>query len=539
MRHSRTLPLVRAVAAALLAGLVTLPAVAGAQRPSRPARATAPAAKPAPQPATPAAPAAAADTTPRPSPFAQARGVAVDSIHSGPLVNALVRVDGTGREARTNTYGEFLIDSVPPGPHTLSLAHPVLDTIGVAIRTPPITFTAGKQEIVDVGVPSPETIIAILCPEALRARGPGALIGYVREADTESPAEGAKVSLLWYEIDLTNARQIPRLREAPVGSDGRYRICGLPMDMSGKVQVIRGALTTGEVIVELKQSPLALRSMSIAGAEHLERPVATRPDSAARGTASGTVATTAAPTTSAGDTIPRAATPAAAPARRARVTGHVVSVSGQPIPNARVTVEGSGAATLTRQNGDFTLDGVVPGTQTLDVRRLGYSPQEIAVEASSRQVAQVTVTMPDYVPTLETMRVTAKKESGLSDVGYLSRKKMGMGYYLDGDQVNNRGALRFNEVLRTVPGLRVSQDNQGNLIVTSSRDARGGCVNYVVDGSPWQSMDPGDIDQFVRPDEVAAVEVYNGPGTPPQFQRAGQSDCATIVIWTIRRVTRR
>lgn len=522
----------------MLAGLGALPAVAGAQRPARPARKTAPAPKQAAAPAAPAP--AATDTTPKPSTFAQLRGVAIDSVHSSPLVNALVRVDSTGREGRTNTYGEFLIDSIPPGAHTISLLHPVLDTIGVAIRTPPVTFTAGKQEIIDVGVPSPETIIALLCPEVQRARGPGALIGYVREADTESPADGAKVSLLWYEIDLSTARQVPRLRESKVGPDGRYQICGLPMDMQGKVQVMRGPLSTGEVIVELKQSPLALRSMSIAGTEHLPGAVAARPDSAARGKDSTVVAGTASATTSAGDTIPRrTTTPAPTPARRARVTGRVVSVSGQPIPNARVTVEGSGAATLTRQNGEFTLDGVIPGTQTLDVRRLGYSPQELSVEASSRQVAQVTVTMPDYVPTLETMRVTAKKESGLSDVGYLSRKKMGMGYYMDGEQLNNRGALRFNEVLRTVPGLRVSQDNQGNLIVTSTRDARGGCVNYVVDGSPWQSIDPGDIDQFVRPDEVAAVEVYNGPGTPVQFQRAGQSDCATIVIWTVRRVTKR
>lgn len=516
----------------MLAGLGALPAVAGAQRPTHTSRKTAPAPKQAAAPA----PAPAADTAPKPSPFAQLRGVAIDSVHSSPLVGALVRVDSTGREARTNTFGEFLIDSIPPGAHTVSLLHPVLDTIGVSIRTPPVTFTAGKQEIIDVGVPSPETIIGLLCPAVQRARGPGALIGYVREADTETPAEGAKVSLLWYEIDLTTARQVPRLRESAVGPDGRYEICGLPMDMQGKVQVMRGALSTGEVIVELKESPLALRSMSIAGSEHIQRAIAARPDTAARGKDSTVVASAGSAARSAGDTIPRAAT---TPARRARVTGRVLSVSGQPIPNARVTVEGSGAATLTRQNGEFTLDGVVPGTQTLDVRRLGYSPQELSVEASSRQVAQVTVTMPDYVPTLETMRVTAKKESGLSDVGYLSRKKMGMGYYMDGEQLNNRGALRFNEVLRTVPGLRVSQDNQGNLIVTSTRDARGGCVNYVVDGSPWQSMDPGDIDQFVRPDEVAAVEVYNGPGTPVQFQRAGQSDCATVVIWTVRRVTKR
>jgi hypothetical protein len=31
-------------------------------------------------------------------------------------------------------------------------------------------------------------------------------------------------------------------------------------------------------------------------------------------------------------------------------------------------------------------------------------------------------------------------------------------------------------------------------------------VNYVVDGAPWQTMSAGDIDQFVRPNEIVAVE---------------------------------
>ena len=48
-------------------------------------------------------------------------------------------------------------------------------------------------------------------------------------------------------------------------------------------------------------------------------------------------------------------------------------------------------------------------------------------------------------------------------------------------------------------------------------------MNYYVDGTPWQTMTPGDIDNFVRPDELVAVEVYHGSKTPPQFQTPGQS----------------
>jgi hypothetical protein len=93
-------------------------------------------------------------------------------------------------------------------------------------------------------------------------------------------------------------------------------------------------------------------------------------------------------------------------------------------------------------------------------------------------------------------------------------------------------------MLRTVPGLRVVPAGDGTNVIQSSRDPTGGCVTFYVDGSPWQQMTPGDLDTFVRPEEVAALEVYNGATTPAQFQQAGNSGCTTVVIWTQRRINR-
>ena len=44
-------------------------------------------------------------------------------------------------------------------------------------------------------------------------------------------------------------------------------------------------------------------------------------------------------------------------------------------------------------------------------------------------------------------------------------------------------------------------------------------------------LEPGDINRFVTGGEVVAVEVYQGPGTPPQFTLGG-GGCTTIVLWT-------
>jgi hypothetical protein len=60
-----------------------------------------------------------------------------------------------------------------------------------------------------------------------------------------------------------------------------------------------------------------------------------------------------------------------------------------------------------------------------------------------------------------------------------------------------------------------------------------------VDGSRWQQLQPGDLDAFVRPEEVAAIEVYPGGSTMPvEFQTSG-ADCAAVVVWTKLNVNRR
>ena len=442
--------------------------------------------------------------------YAVIHGTVIDSLHDQLLAGALVRLDKGAREAITDRFGQYRIDSVPAGQHRLIVVHPLLDTLGVSLVTPTVTMAAGEERVMDLAVPSGETLIGLFCPPARRALGPGAVVGNVREADTETPAEGAKVSLLYYESDPLGLKKTPRVREAIIGKEGTYRICGLPASMSGKLQVFRNGVSSGEVLVELGSGVLAMRSMSISSTANV---VAAAP----------------------GDTGRRNPVVRG----RARVTGRVINKYGQPISGARISLQGTGAATLTRANGEFALDSLPSGTQTLEVRQLGYAPQEVAVELSASQPKTVAVNMNEYVPVLETMRVTANRERGLSDVGFAERKRTGNGYYLDSEQIAQRQTTQFSDMMRTVPGIRVVPAGNGQNVIQSSRNAMGGCVTFYVDGSPWQQQFPGDLDTFVRPEEVAAIEVYNGVTTPAQFQTAGQTGCSTIVIWTERRVNRK
>lgn len=457
---------------------------------------------------------AAAQELPEPPKTATVFGVVYDSIRFRPMAGAIVRVDSTSLVSQADEEGRFQIADVPPGIHFLRVAHPILDTLGVGLRTADIEFRAGEGTIHQLATPTARILIERFCSAAWRARGPAALMGRVREADTWANAAGAKVSLVWYDT-TADGKPLPRVRESQVGPDGIYRICGLPEHLEGKVQVLRGALTSGDVTVSLASELLGLRSMTIA--------------------APGAVVVASTPPSS--DST--AATP---PARdpvvvgSARLTGRVVNKGGVPIVGARVIVEGTPHATTTRDGGRFDLDSLPPGTQSVAVRMLGYSPAEAAVELSSRVPGTVTVTMEDYVPTLETVRVSAQRERALMDIGFARRQRAGMGYYLEGDQIN-RESLKFSDILRNVPGLRITFSGNGQQMIESTRGPYA-CVAIWIDGTQWQQMEPGDVDGFVRPQEVEAVEVY-GPSTTPIEYQGRSGNCTTILTWTARRINRR
>jgi hypothetical protein len=433
------------------------------------------------------------------------KGFLLDSIHNTALAKALVVIEGANRSGTTDADGHFRVDSIPPGPHRVTVLHPVLDTLGVLMRSPEMTFAAGEVKELDLSIPSPERLANIFCTSAQRSRGPAMMVGFVRDPDSNGPAIGAKVQLVFYENDVIGRKQL-RTREAVVDSTGGYKICGIPGDMSGQVQVFRNGISSGEVPAEVTNGFLALRGFTIVS-QH-QTVVEVKGDSGrVKRIAKGS----------------------------ARVTGRVMDKKGQPLRDARITLQGGGTVTLSKANGEFTLDSLPSGTQAIEVRKLGYSVTEVPVELSSNNTTPATVTMSDAVPMLQTMRIEAAQDKALSDLGYLQRKQTGMGRFYDGKQINHE-SMSFSDVMRIDPGLRISPTGDGRTyVITDARNASGGCVNVYVDGTYWEPMTPGDIDSYVRPNEMVAVEVYHGNETPPQFTKPGQSSCATIVVWTLAR----
>jgi len=470
-----------------------------------------------------AAPADSAPAAARPA-MSAINGVVFDSLHRMPLGRATVSVEGTNRGTATTTLGIFAIDSVPPGEHRLRVDHPVLDSLGITMVTAPFQLNEGATGTVQLSIPSAASLIEISCPAARRNLGPAAVIGRLLDADTDAPVKGARVSVAWLEISINaGLRKVPRLREALSTEDGMFRICGLPAGFEGTLQAQLKSVTTSEVRVKDEGDLLVVQGLKIGNANTV---IAAETDSAA-------LARQKAITTGPSFSAARLQT------GNAVLTGRVINAAGQPVVGARVDVIGTPGATLTKENGQFTINSLPSGTQSVVVRQIGFAPEEKAVELSTRGPAEVSITMARPATMLNTVVVKADRDVGLEKVGFTQRKKMGGGYYMDGDQITQRAPNQLTDLFRTIPGLRVVPAGNGiDYTVESARNVTGSCVKYYVDGAPFEAVFPGDVDRILPPNEIAAIEVYNGISVPAQFQAPGQSSCAAVVMWSKTRVDR-
>lgn len=233
----------------------------------------------------------------------------------------------------------------------------------------------------------------------------------------------------------------------------------------------------------------------------------------------------------------------------------VDSLSGQPVEGAQVTAlavaEVPAGLTVTNRDGQFAFRVDEAGNYRLRVRRLGYSPritQPIAVDSSIEVSVRLWLT-PVAVP-LDTVNVVAEEvpvETRLGylvDAGFYRRQRFGWGYYLTRDEIERNHPTILGDVLRDLPGVRVSCANALNCTVTmrAARTMFMGKVcspSMVLDGvllSPGGSQGSSDVgvDSPLKPFNLEAIEVYPGPEGVPVQWGGYLSPCGAIIAWSRR-----
>jgi hypothetical protein len=512
-------------------------------------------------------------------------GVVIDSLHETALTNADVVIDGTNRSARTDSGGIFHLDSVPPGAIRLGVFHPLLDSVGVAIVSPPLVVRAGDSLVITLATPSSATIAARACRNvpaetgalaSPQSTGPGVIVGRILDADTDEPVGNVQVSFIWMQYEAstkTGFHQFKHVRLATTGRSGVFQLCHVPLGVDGGLEAIRrdgGAAAAASPIdrtltphallslVTMHVPPLVTPTIASLAATATGAPPNVAPtiaSLAATATAPGAPAPGAAPNTA--PSAPGAAAPTA-PARRyadgtAVLTGTVLNLDNKPIASAAVFVKGARDSALTDASGKFVLHNLPSGTRSLVVRSVGFEPVVRAVELTSR--APVNVTVPfnaTALPVLAPVVVTAQYIQGLTKVGFEARKHSGMGTFWEPPYIEKQQAYEFHDLFGTFPGLKVDYNEQGqaSLMATKGEYACigtnpqgqstvgsncGPCVAYVIDGHPFLESEEGELDEYVRPVDVGAIEIYQ-ENEVPRSLAGTHNDCINIVIWTKARL---
>ena len=446
---------------------------------------------------------------------ARVAGVVYDSLTNRPLIGARVWIlpEETAADIAAglapsggrlvaqpfsliaDVQGRFSVESVPPGTWRLAFEHPSLDSL--AIRTPfyDIRLRPGASVVGTLAVPSLGTLqLGCASPSGPR-RGPqgGMVTGLVRAAGDDRPLAQAVVRATW--IDLRRAASLlqtptPTVVETRTDSLGEFRICGVADSAVANVVAAGPHSSTGEVQVVV--GPLGIARLNLRLAEVAE-----------------------------GETSPAPGT----------LVGTVTDSLGTPISDAQVSLDGDSTSVRTDAAGKFRLTSVQPGTQTIEVRRVGLEPARRVIDIVPGASTTLTLALVRS-RLLDPILVTAermKQMPGVADA--LRRHRTGLGILLLEDDIAQRPTMM--SLLQGISGVRIMPVNGGTSWEALMRRGGGECVaRTFVDGREVDT----DFVASLTPGELAALEVYVRGATAPIFT-AGRSPygrdeaCGVILLW--------
>lgn len=438
--------------------------------------------------------------------FATLSGVVVDSLHNEPLAGAQVSLTGSTRHGITGTDGRFRIDSIESGAHDISVSHPFVDSVGLALRANGVVFARGQQARAAFAVPSERGMRTLFCGENGSAQNHTILTGRVRRVDSDAPAANATVELDWIEVGFQRGKGVinePRRLSAQTNSEGRYVFCNLPDSLDATIRAVTAVESSGQITVSLGGKSIGIQDLSL--------PPATL----------GIVTKDSVPT-------------------RATIRGRVTDDKGRALSGATVDVIRGESSTTTNADGEFSLARSPMGSQLLRVRKLGFaeSLQPVTIAANA---ARFDVELSKAVAALDPVVIRARLSDAAVRSGFERRALNGAGRYISGEYFQNHSSgCVFDRI--TIPGYTFMRGSfcsfglvprkRGYELMGSSFDK---CVTLYVDNfeehantertglNAWQLS-------WLNPKSVVGVEMYSPESAPIRFPHPVK--CALILIWT-------
>lgn len=228
--------------------------------------------------------------------------------------------------------------------------------------------------------------------------------------------------------------------------------------------------------------------------------------------------------------------PAALGAQQEHTTlvGSVRDSAGRAIPGVEIVLNGGDLYARTNEAGGFRIGNVPVGRTQVLVRRLGFAPTTTTVLLRAGRIDSLAVSLAVTAAALPEVVVEDEADARSKRLlaGFWQRRSQGFGSFLTRDQIENRHASNFVDLVRQIPAANVVSINGRSVIrfKRSSAGVRDCPPQYWIDGMRLEQATP---DEFI-PEDVEGIEIYAGPSTVPvQFSpRPTTYTCGAIIIWT-------
>ena len=416
-------------------------------------------------------------------------GTVNDSVGRAPLRGAIVQmVPPAGTPlltATTDARGRYTITGAPPGRYFIDFAHSVLDSLALEPPLRNVAVRAGETSRLDLAVPSPGTIVTQTCRSA-PVDSVGLLFGMLKDSRSQVGLDSGEVIARWFElvIDTSGLNNNERFASSRSAAQGWFAMCGVPSGIEVLVQGTRGSDSTGVTLVRVPAHGLVRFDVAIGGTTSI----------------------------------------------RGRVTSQ-----GKPVENARVRAGGDERGSYTDSAGSYRIAQLPAGTQTIEVRALGYAPQALPVTLAPDSDRTIDIELTTVKRVLDTIKVVAERVYSIDKMGFERRKRSAAGVFFDSDAVRRRSTYSVLQLLNEVPSIRVLGSGFERTYVMrggNSFSSQPCPPAFFLNGVRMPSDMLSDLDLFARPHELEGMEVYRGMMVPPDFHVDGA--CGAIVVWTKR-----